>query len=150
MTLGGVTLSSSFFYFCVTSSSGWANLKSVDVSSAWEPSVCVYNLLTYCTHIHTQLVGMALLGIGIYLHVETAIDNLGLGGLLSNPAIILIIIGSVLFLLGFCGCFGALLELFILLVIVRTLHVPQETAVYFLPFHLCSMRLCCPLLFWRR
>jgi len=66
---------------------------------------------------------MALLGIGIYLQVETAIDNLGLSGLLSNPAIISIIIGGVLFLLGFCGCFGALLELFFLLVVVRTLHV---------------------------
>ena len=83
-------------------------------------------------HTRTQIVGMALLGIGIYLQVETAIDNLGLSGLLSNPAIILIIIGSVLFLLGFCGCFGALLELFFLLVIVRTLHVPQEAAVYIL------------------
>ena len=93
---------------------------------------------------------MALLGIGIYLQVETAIDNLGLSGLLSNPAIILIIIGSVLFLLGFCGCFGALLELFFLLVIVRTLHVPQEAAIYFLPSYLCSLQLCCPLLFWQR
>lgn len=119
----------------------------------------VYNLLVYqaqpishpsVVHTRTQIVGIALLGIGIYLQVETAIDNLGLSGLLSNPAIILIIIGSVLFILGFCGCFGALLELFFLLVIVRTLHIPQEEAVYFLPSYLCSLQLCCPLLFWRR
>lgn len=61
---------------------------------------------------------MALLGIGIYVQVETAIDSLGLSGLLSNPAIVMIILGAILFLLGFCGCFGALLELFPLLVIV--------------------------------
>lgn len=86
---------------------------------------------------------MALLGIGIYLQVETAIDNLGLSGLLSNPAIILIIIGSVLFLLGFCGCFGALLELFFLLLIVRTLHVWYHKRQLFISylFYLCSLQL---------
>lgn len=38
--------------------------------------------------------------------------------LLTNPAIALIIFGAFLFIIGFCGCLGALLEVFILLVLV--------------------------------
>ena len=65
---------------------------------------------------------MALLGIGIYVQVETAFDGLQLNDLITSPAIALIIIGTVLFLIGFCGCLGALLELFVLLIVVRHRH----------------------------
>ena len=65
---------------------------------------------------------MALLGIGIYVQVETAFDGLQLNDLITSPAIALIIIGAVLFLIGFCGCLGALLELFVLLIVVRHRH----------------------------
>ena len=43
---------------------------------------------------------------------------MNLTSLLSNPSISLIIIGAVLFIIGFCGCFGALLEVYVLLVLV--------------------------------
>lgn len=66
-----------------------------------------------------QILGMALLAIGIYVQVETAFDGLQLNDLITNPSIAMIILGSVLFLIGFCGCLGALLELFILLIVVR-------------------------------
>ena len=44
---------------------------------------------------------MALLGIGIYIQLDASIASLGLSDFLSNPAIVVIILGSVLFLLGF-------------------------------------------------
>lgn len=74
----------------------------------------MYNLWPYM-----QLLGMALLAIGIYVQVETTFDMLMLSSVLTNPAIVMIILGSLLFILGFCGCLGALLEVFFLLVIVR-------------------------------
>lgn len=46
------------------------------------------------------------------------VQELMLGGAISAPAIFLIVIGVLLFIIGFCGCFGALLEIFFLLVIV--------------------------------
>ena len=76
-------------------------------------------LFTYThTHTHTQLLGVALLAIGIYVQVETTFDMLELSALLTNPAIVMIILGAFLFILGFCGCIGALLEIFFLLLIV--------------------------------
>ena len=60
------------------------------------------------------------MAIGIYVQVETAFDNLNLDSVLTSPAIALIIIGGVLTIVGFCGCFGALFELFILLIIVSS------------------------------
>ncbi len=63
---------------------------------------------------------MALLALGIYVLVENTFDTLMLGTILTNPAIIITVLGGLLFIIGFCGCIGALLELFFLLVIVRT------------------------------
>ena len=67
-----------------------------------------------------QLLGVALLGAGVYALTapETNLDNLEVDNFLTAPAILLCIIGGVLFLLGFCGCFGALLELYIPLIVV--------------------------------
>ena len=72
--------------------------------------ICYFYLL--------QLLGIALLAIGIYVQVETTFDRLMLSDAFTNPAIGMIVIGSMLFILGFCGCLGALLEVFFLLVIV--------------------------------
>lgn len=77
---------------------------------------CVQSHCTYTM----QLLGAALLAIGIYVQVETAFEMLELTSLLTNPAIVMIVLGSVLFILGFCGCLGALLEIFFLLVIVMS------------------------------
>ena len=76
-----------------------------------------------------QLLGLALLGAGIFILTapETNLDNLDAGNLLTAPAIILCVIGGSLFLLGFCGCFGALLELYYPLIVVS---VPSSRWVY--------------------
>lgn len=65
-----------------------------------------------------QLLGVALLAIGIYVQVESTFDMLRLSSVLTSPAIAMIILGGMLFILGFCGCLGALLEIFYLLVVV--------------------------------
>lgn len=74
--------------------------------------------------------GTALLGIGVFIQLETESDErisgLGLDSFLSNPAIILIIFGVLLFLLGFCGCFGALFEISYLLIFVS----PSSTSLF--------------------
>lgn len=77
----------------------------------------VIKFLLFLTNIVLWLLGVVFLGIGIYVQVETVFDNLNLESVLTNPAIALIIIGGVLFIVGFCGCFGALLEVFFLLII---------------------------------
>ena len=50
------------------------------------------------------------------------LQELMLSQAFSAPAIFLIVIGVMLFIIGFCGCFGALLEIFYLLVIVSLTH----------------------------
>ena len=66
-----------------------------------------------------QLVGAILLAVGIFAQVEAGtLNEFGVGDVLASPAIIIIILGAVLFILGFSGCLGALREVFILLVIV--------------------------------
>ncbi len=64
------------------------------------------------------MLGVLILAIGIYVQVETGFSELSLDSVLTSPAIALVIIGAVLFIVGFCGCFGALLEIFPLLLIV--------------------------------
>lgn len=71
-----------------------------------------------CVVLCFQLLGVALLAIGIYVQVESTFDMLQLGSVLTSPAIVMIILGGLLFILGFCGCLGALLEIFPLLVAV--------------------------------
>lgn len=65
------------------------------------------------------MLGCALLAAGIFAQIEIgALEDIGVDGLLYSPSIILICLGGVMFILGFCGCLGALREVFILLVIV--------------------------------
>jgi hypothetical protein len=85
---------------------GWCNL--------------VVKFLLFVTNVVVWLLGVALLGAGVYVLTapETNLDNVDVDNFLTAPAILLCIIGGVLFLLGFCGCFGALLELYIPLIVV--------------------------------
>jgi len=76
-----------------------------------------------------QLLGVALLAIGIYVLVENTFQELMLGSVLTNPAIIITILGGLLFIIGFCGCIGALLEIVFLLVIVSG-HKPHTCVNY--------------------
>ncbi|KAI8486184.1 PREDICTED: tetraspanin-33-like isoform X1 [Branchiostoma belcheri] len=55
------------------------------------------------------LIAGALLGIGIYARVEKGQVN-AVVDLLADPAIVLIIVGSLAWILGFFGCVGALRE----------------------------------------
>jgi hypothetical protein len=84
---------------------GWCNL--------------VVKFLLFVTNVVVWLLGVALLGAGVYVLTapETNLDNVDVDNFLTAPAILLCIIGGVLFLLGFCGCFGALLELYIPLIV---------------------------------
>lgn len=72
---------------------------------------------------------------------ETNLDNLDVDNFLTAPAILLCIIGGLLFILGFCGCFGALLELYVPLLVVCVLVVyclPYYLlCIYFHPVHWC-------------
>lgn len=54
------------------------------------------------------LVGGALLGIGLWARFDKGWESVE--SLSTDPAIVLIVIGCVTFLVGFCGCLGALRE----------------------------------------
>ena len=92
-------------------------------------SICIPWLAFACTcicelgitSIYLQLLGMCLLGVGIYVQVDTTFGELGFDDYLTSPSIVLMVVGSILFLLGFLGCFGALFELLPILIIVSPL-----------------------------
>lgn len=66
--------------------------------------------------------------------METTFDMLELSSLLTNPAIVMIILGGILFILGFCGCLGALLEIFFLLVIVIINIITEDKKIDIISF----------------
>lgn len=80
--------------------------------------VCSLGVVSYSSLLIIQLLGIFCLAIGIFVQTESSFQDLNLGAIITSPAIVLIVIGAVLFIIGFCGCFGALLELFVLLIIV--------------------------------
>ena len=63
------------------------------------------------------LIGLVLVTIGGFVQTEKTFSELTVQSVLSNPAIILIIAGGILVILGVCGCIGALLEVYPLLII---------------------------------
>lgn len=62
------------------------------------------------------LIGAMLVMLGVYVQEEKTF-HLSVQSVISNPAIILIIAGSILVTLGVCGSIGALLEVYLLLVL---------------------------------
>ena len=60
-----------------------------------------------------QLIGGFMCGVGLWARVEYTQQNESIGlfsGWDMDPAIIFIFVGVIMFLLGFCGCVGALRE----------------------------------------
>ena len=68
--------------------------------------------------------------LGVYVQEEKTF-HLSVQSVISNPAIILIIAGSILVTLGVCGSIGALLEVYLLLVLV-SLVTPFHVAGTFI------------------
>ena len=74
------------------------------------------------------MLGCILLAVGIFAQVEAGtLNEFGVGDVLASPAIILIILGALMFILGFSGCLGALREVFFLLVIVSVIYYCKDS-----------------------
>ena len=80
-------------------------------------------------------------GIGIYAWIEketfTRLSNLSIG-VLFDPAFLFIVVGVFVFVIGFCGCVGALRENTTLLLVVSTLiktRVVNGEISFFVCFH---------------
>ena len=86
---------------------------------------------------HSQILGGALLAIGIIAELQKEDYGDVSSSVLASPAIICIIIGSVLFLLGLLGAVGALVELYYVLMIVS--GYDNLTTVHIIVFISCSM-----------
>jgi len=68
-----------------------------------------------------KLVGFAVFGIGIYAWIEkdtfNKLTTMSIG-VLFDPAFVFLVVGLLVFIIGFCGCVGALRENTNLLLIV--------------------------------
>jgi tetraspanin-5 len=69
--------------------------------------------LLFAFNVILWLVGFTVFGIGIYAWIEketfTRLSSLSIG-VLFDPAFIFLVVGSFVFVIGFCGCVGALRE----------------------------------------
>lgn len=78
--------------------------------------------LLFISNVLLWLVGFALFGIGIYAWVEkdtfAKLSNMSIG-ILLDPAFIFLVVGLFVFIIGFCGCVGALRENTNLLLVVK-------------------------------
>lgn len=76
------------------------------------------NCLACNQYVPIQIIGIVLATLGTYVQVEKTFTQLSVQSVLSNPAMILIIAGGILVILGVCGSIGALLEIYFLLILV--------------------------------
>lgn len=69
--------------------------------------------LLFISNVLLWLVGFCLFGIGIYAWIEkdtfARLSNMSIG-ILLDPAFIFLVVGLFVFVIGFCGCVGALRE----------------------------------------
>lgn len=72
-------------------------------------SLVEYGILISCFIYNFQLLGAAILGVGIYVTVSTG-DLQQINDIVSSPAIGFIVIGAIVFLIAFFGCCGAIRE----------------------------------------
>eukprot|EP00117_Sycon_ciliatum_P012847 scpid52629/ scgid13753/ Tetraspanin-33; Penumbra; Proerythroblast new membrane len=77
-------------------------IEGHDVSKCVKYSLFLFNLVFW-------LCGGAILGVGIYARLLQN-DWQTLSGWSTDPAILLIAVGTIMFFVGFCGCIGALRE----------------------------------------
>jgi len=72
-----------------------------------------------------QIIGISLLAIGIWAiaQKDAAMNLSTLGESFINPVLLLLISGSVIFIIGFFGCIGALRENVYLIVMVSTVII---------------------------
>ena len=73
----------------------------------------------YSRTIVFQAGGGLFLGVGLYARLQSNSWD-SLGGVSTDPAVLMIVVGIIIFLLGFCGCIGALRENLCLLRMVST------------------------------
>lgn len=94
-------------------------------NSHFKSQMGVWNLLLkfvlFLINFGIWVLGLLLLAVGIYVQFEKTFSDLQLDDVLTNPAIALIVAGVLLCIIGFCGCVGALREVFFLLIIYAVL-----------------------------
>jgi tetraspanin-5 len=99
-----------------------ANYRRPKRKDSSEVSPCIKYLL-FGFNVIFWLVGFAIFGIGIYAWVEketfTRLSSLSIG-VLFDPAFIFLVVGGFVFIIGFCGCVGALRENTSLLLLVNS------------------------------
>lgn len=74
----------------------------VDVRCCVKWTLFVFNLVFW-------VVGASLVAVGVYARTEKRAAG-SVGSLVGDPAVLLLVVGALTFLLAFCGCVGALRE----------------------------------------
>ncbi|XP_038651060.1 tetraspanin-33-like [Scyliorhinus canicula] len=78
------------------------------------------------------IISLVIVAIGVYAKIQKATDAVR-DTFVIDPAIIMIVVGAVMFLITFCGCIGALRENIVLLQVVSLLkpNCIHKTSVHY-------------------